>query len=62
MSLSCPLFPKRSKASVAGSYAIEAPPRAGGLAGECNSVQVRVPAGDVVVAGIVILALFGYLW
>jgi hypothetical protein len=43
---------------VAGSYAIEASPRAGGLVGEYNSVQAGVPAGDVVVAGVVTLALF----
>ena len=44
---------------MAGSYAIEASLRAGGLAGGYNSVQVGVPVGDVVVAGVVTLALFG---
>jgi hypothetical protein len=42
---------------VAGSYAIEAPVRAGGLAGGCNAVQAGVSAGDVVAAGAVALAL-----
>ena len=44
---------------MAGSYAIEASPRAGGLVGGYNSVQLGVPVGDVVVAGVVTLALFG---
>lgn len=41
---------------MAGSYAIEASPRAGGLVAGYNSVQVGVP---VVVVGVVTLALFG---
>jgi hypothetical protein len=44
---------------VAGSYAIDASPRARGLLGGYNSVQVEVPAGDVVVVGVVTPALFG---
>ena len=44
---------------MAGSYAIEASPRAGGLVGGYNSVQVGVLVGDVVMVGVVTLALFG---
>jgi hypothetical protein len=44
---------------VAASYAIEASPRAGGLVGGYNSVQVGVPVGDVMAGGAVELALFG---
>jgi hypothetical protein len=44
---------------VAASYAIEAAPRAGGLAGGYNSVHAGVPAGDVVAAAVVRPAIFG---